>query len=153
MRTTSRAARTAVLQSSATVLDAGVPMRGSFRFARVFGIDLKIHFTFLIILLLAAMPATGLAEAAFQVLFILLLFACVTLHELGHAWVALRYGIPVREIVLLPIGGVAVMGRIPEKPKQELLIAIAGPLVNVLILAVLVPIWFMALGGFAGMEA
>jgi Zn-dependent protease/predicted transcriptional regulator len=123
-------------------------MRGSFTFARVFGIDLKIHFTFLIILALIVLPAGSAAGMAFSALFVLLLFACVTLHELGHSVVAMRYGITVREIVLLPIGGVAVMGRIPENPRQELAIAVAGPLVNVGILAVLIPLW-LAMGGEA----
>lgn len=126
-------------------------MRGSFTFARVFGIDLKIHVTFLIILALVVLPAGSASNMAFMALFVALLFACVTLHELGHSVVALRYGIPVREIVLLPIGGVAVMGRIPEKPRQELAIAVAGPLVNVGILAVLVPLWLLLGGDSSGL--
>ena len=125
-------------------------MRGSFRFARVLGIDLKIHFTFLIVIVLAALQGHTAALMVFWVGFVLLVFACVTLHELGHSIAAMRYGIPVREIVLLPIGGVAVMGRIPENPRQELVIAIAGPLVNVLILCVLIPTW-LAVGGQASM--
>ncbi|HEX8914271.1 MAG TPA: site-2 protease family protein, partial [Humisphaera sp.] len=91
-------------------------MGGSFKFARVLGIDLKVHWSFLFIVILAALQGLrpdGMhwAEAAFGIAFILLLFVCVTLHELGHSVAAMRYGITVREIVLLPIGGVAVMGR------------------------------------------
>jgi Zn-dependent protease/CBS domain-containing protein len=131
-------------------------MRGSFKIATIFGIDLKVHFTFFILVLLAAMQGSAGSGDGSQVLFnvgfITLLFGCVTLHELGHALVARRYGITVREIVLLPIGGVAVMGRIPENPRQELLIAIAGPLVNVLILALLVPTWLTLTGGFTGFQ-
>lgn len=123
-------------------------MSGAFRIARFFGIDLKIHwtFTFIVILISLQFASAGAAGLLFGLTLVALLFLCVTLHEFGHALVAQKYNIPVREIVLLPIGGVAVMGRIPEKPKQELMIAIAGPLVNVAILLVLVPI-FLALGG------
>ncbi|QOV89057.1 site-2 protease family protein [Humisphaera borealis] len=124
-------------------------MSGAFRIARFFGIDLRVHWSFFFIVLLVGMQGAshGAMGILFTVTLVALLFLCVTLHEFGHALVAQRFGIPVREIVLLPIGGVAVMGRMPEKPRQELLIAIAGPLVNVAILAVLVPVWFV-LGGF-----
>ncbi len=115
-------------------------MSWSYRIARVFGIDIKIHATFAIILVLGGLDwgsRHGLAGAAFGVLLMLALFACVTLHELGHSLVAQHFKIPVREIVLLPIGGVAMLGKLPENPRQELLIAAAGPAVNVAIAAVL----------------
>ena len=130
-------------------------MRWSFRIAQVFGIDLKVHVTFLIIVVLGAMEGAALAShirgsaaagAGLGALVILLLFGCVTLHELGHSVVALRFGLPVREIVLLPIGGVAFMGRNPSKPRHELLIAIAGPAVNVVIIAVLLPLLLLTAG-------
>lgn len=111
-------------------------MKGSFRLLRVAGIDIKIHFTFPLILLLGAMDwggKYGAPGAAFGVILMLALFVCVVLHELGHSLVAQRFGITVREIVLLPIGGVAMLGKMPRKPVQELLIAVAGPLVNVAI--------------------
>lgn len=115
-------------------------MRGSFRLVRVAGIEIKVHFTFPLVLLLGAMQwggTHGAPGAAFGVLLMLALFACVVLHELGHSVVAQRLGIPVREIVLLPIGGVAVLSKNPRKPIHELLIAVAGPLVNVVIAALL----------------
>ena len=110
-------------------------MRSSFRLLRVAGIDIKVHFTFPLILLLGAFQWSnhGAPGAAFGALLMLALFLCVVLHELGHSLVAQRFGIHVREIILLPIGGVAMLGKMPRKPVQELLIAIAGPLVNVVI--------------------
>lgn len=111
-------------------------MKGAFRLLTVAGIDIKVHFTFPLVLLLGAVDwgnKHGTAGAAFGALLMLALFVCVVLHELGHSLVAQRFGITVREIVLLPIGGVAMLGKMPRKPIQELLIAIAGPLVNVAI--------------------
>jgi Zn-dependent protease len=115
-------------------------MNWSFRIARVAGIDIKVHISFLLILVLGAFQwgrPYGMAGALFGVLLMILLFVCVTLHELGHSIVAMRFGIPVREIFLLPLGGVALMSRNPTRPLHELLIAAAGPLVNVMIAAVL----------------
>lgn len=117
-------------------------MNWSFRVADVAGIPIRIHITFFLILLLGAYQwgsITGtLNGALFGLVLMILLFVCVTLHELGHGLVARVFGIPVREIVLLPLGGVALMGKNPEKPTHELWIAIAGPLVNVVIALVLV---------------
>lgn len=107
-------------------------MRWSFAIGRIAGIKLQIHVTFL--LLLAAVPlfmASDVRDAVQVTLVLLSLFACVVLHELGHALAARRYGIATREIVLLPIGGLARLERMPEKPSQELVVALAGPLVNV----------------------
>jgi Zn-dependent protease/predicted transcriptional regulator len=114
-------------------------MNWSFRVAQISGIDIKIHITFILIPLLGALQwsAFGPSGAAFGVLLMLLLFTCVVLHELGHSIAAQRFGIPVREIVLLPLGGIALLGRNPSKPIQELIIAAAGPLVNVVIAAFL----------------
>lgn len=110
-------------------------MKWSFKLAQFAGIDLKVHVTFFLILIIGAMhwSSFGWPGMGFGVSLMVLLFACVTLHEFGHALVAQRYGIPVREIILLPIGGVALLGRNPDKPMQELLIALAGPAVNVVI--------------------
>ncbi len=110
-------------------------MRWSFRIARIAGIDLNIHFTFLLMLPLVAMLfGGGPAGALFGTLMVVLLFGSVLLHELGHALTARALGIPVREIQLLPIGGVAVLGRPVVDPGHELLIAIMGPVVNVIII-------------------
>jgi Zn-dependent protease len=116
-------------------------MSWSIKFARVAGIDLKIHFTFLLFLIwigFTYLSIGGVPAARNGVLFILLLFGCVLLHELGHALTAQTFDIRTTDITLLPIGGVARLERIPEEPKQELLIAIAGPLVNVVIAFLLI---------------
>ena len=110
-------------------------MGSSFRLFRVRGIDIRIHATFPLILVWSALQfgllsEQGLSGAAFGVVATLLLFAIVVLHELGHSIAAQRYGVPVKQIVLLPIGGVAQLERIPEKPVEEFVIAIAGPMVN-----------------------
>lgn len=115
-------------------------MNWSYRLLTVAGIAIKIHITFFLILPLGALPwfgPYGLPGALFGILLILLLFACVTLHELGHSVAAKYFDIPVREIILLPIGGVAFLQRLPDKPMHELIIALAGPLVNVVIAALL----------------
>jgi Zn-dependent protease len=116
-------------------------MSWSYKFARVAGIDLKIHITFILFLIYIAFAyfSVGGPTAARQgVIFILLLFGCVLLHELGHALTAKKFNIGTTDITLLPIGGVARLEHIPDDPKQEFLIAIAGPLVNVVIAILLV---------------
>ena len=115
-------------------------MKTSFRVARIAGIDINVHVTFGLILLFGAIQwgtPYGPRGALFGALLMVVLFTCVVLHELGHSLVAKAFGIPVRDITLLPIGGVARMERNPEKPFHELLIAAAGPLVNVLLALVL----------------
>jgi len=111
-------------------------MRWSFRIARVSGIDVRVHVTFALAVLFFALNLSaphGARGAAFGVLLICALFTCLTLHELGHSLVAQRLGVSVTEILLLPIGGVARLANEPRKPQHELLIALAGPLVNVVI--------------------
>jgi Zn-dependent protease len=115
-------------------------MRSSIKIASVFGIEVRIHVTFLLLLAwywFRGYQIAGLSGSIQAVLFILALFACVLLHEFGHAFAARGFGIRTPDITLLPIGGVARLNRIPDTPWQELVVAIAGPLVNVLIAAVL----------------
>lgn len=111
-------------------------MNSSLKLFSVRGIDIRVHLTFPLILLWAAfqfgvLGGGGLVGALFGITSISLLFVLVTLHELGHSFAALHYGVPVERITLLPIGGVAQLSHMPDKPKQELVIALAGPAVNV----------------------
>ncbi|HKW15327.1 MAG TPA: site-2 protease family protein, partial [Candidatus Krumholzibacteria bacterium] len=115
-------------------------MKWSIRIGRVFGIPLYIHLTFFLFLAwvgFASWQMAGSGSALEDMLLMCTLFACVVLHELGHALTARRYGIPTRDITLLPIGGVARLDRMPDDPKQEFLVAVAGPAVNVVIAGVL----------------
>jgi len=116
-------------------------MRWSLKVASVAGIEVRIHLTFLLFLAwiwFSYYQVAGLPGAVQGVLFILSLFACVLLHECGHAFAARAFGIATPDITLLPIGGVARLTRLPDKPWQELVVAIAGPLVNVVIAAALI---------------
>jgi Zn-dependent protease/predicted transcriptional regulator len=116
-------------------------MAWSWKIGRVSGIPIYVHWTFLILIawLLIGQFVAGhtAARAAEEVGFVLALFGCVVLHELGHALTAKRFGVVTSDITLLPIGGVARLQRIPERPGQELLIALAGPAVNLAIVAAL----------------
>ncbi len=105
--------------------------------ARPFGIPVRIHFTFLLLLLWIGFGARAAGRAVGpEIVFILLLFACVVLHELGHALMGRRFGVKTREIVLYPIGGIARLDDLP-RGVPELLIALAGPAVNVVIVVLL----------------
>jgi len=119
-------------------------MKYSLQLGTIFGIKVQIHWTFLILLgwiVFSNMRAgSGAEQTMWSVLFILTIFACVTLHEFGHALAAKRFCVKTKDITLLPIGGLARLESIPVKPKEELIVAIAGPLVNILIVAVLYPI-------------
>lgn len=117
-------------------------MGWSVKIARIRGIDIRLHITFLFIVVFFAfqywgMGARGWQGALFGVVYVLLLFVCIVLHELGHSLVAQRFGVQVRDITLWPIGGVAQMEDIPHQPSQELLMSIAGPAVNFIIAGVL----------------
>lgn len=105
-------------------------MKGSIRLFKIFGISINIHATFLLLLLL-------FSSGGLKWLFLVAgIFFFVTLHELCHSLVAKHFGIDVREITLLPIGGIASMTGMPKKPSQEFLISISGPLFNVLVVLV-----------------
>jgi Zn-dependent protease/CBS domain-containing protein len=122
-------------------------MGWSFRIARVAGIDVRVHATFFLILVFYGWiyySAGGPANAAYGIVFVLLLFLCVLLHEFGHAFAARAFGIRTPDITLLPIGGVARLERMPRNPWQELAIAVAGPAVNIVIALLLAPIVFGA---------
>lgn len=119
-------------------------MKRALSFPKVAGINIYIHWTFLILIIWIIFSnlraGLTLVQAGWSVLFILSLFLCVTLHELGHALAAKRYGIITKDITLYPIGGVARLEKMPEKPKQELIVALAGPAVNFLITLALIPV-------------
>jgi Zn-dependent protease/CBS domain-containing protein len=130
-------------------------MRWSYKLARVAGIDVRVHATFLFLLAFVGFQGysgTGSARGALVSMgSILLVFFIVVLHEYGHALAARRYGIPTVDITLLPIGGVARLARMPREPRQELVIALAGPAVNVVLAGLL---WlYLALAGGGGVDA
>ena len=116
-------------------------MKWSWKIGRLLGIDMYMHVTFLLLIAFVGfshwLEERTLAAVLSGIAFILALFLCVVLHEYGHAPMARRFGIKTRDITLLPIGGVARLERMPEDPKQELLVALAGPAVNVVIATVL----------------
>lgn len=106
---------------------------------KLFGIRIYIHWTFwlLVIFLFFGQIGNGFGEAIRSIGFVFAVFACVFLHELGHAFAGWRFGVRTHDISLLPIGGLARMEQIPERPLPEFVIAAAGPMVNVVIAAIL----------------
>jgi len=122
-------------------------MKWSWKIGRFSGIDLKIHATFAIIILWVIynhiIAGDDLRTTVESLIFVLTIFTCVILHEFGHALTAKKYGIKTLDIILLPIGGVARLERMPEDPKQELWVTLAGPAVNVLIAFIIFLILFL----------
>ena len=121
-------------------------MNWSFRLCRVFGIEIRLHWIF--VLLVAWFGYDAWQEKGWQagietVVMVLLVFLFVTLHELGHSLVARRHGVGVQDITLLPIGGISRLSHIPEDPNVELKISLSGPAVNVAIAILLMPVLFI----------
>jgi Zn-dependent protease len=115
-------------------------MRWSYTIGRLAGTEIKVHVTFLVLVAfwaLAGYEEGGPSGAVSAAVLLLALFACVLLHEFGHILMAGRFGVRTPDVLLLPIGGVARLERIPDQPRQELLIAIAGPAVTLAIVVVL----------------
>ncbi|HIE32360.1 MAG TPA: CBS domain-containing protein [Methanosarcinales archaeon] len=120
-------------------------MNTSIQIGKVMGIPIKIHISFLLVLILFPVifsrePTTGFANVeqdplryALSLILTLLLFLCVALHELGHSWVARRYGITIKSITLIIFGGIAAMDEVPRNPDAELRISLAGPGVSLVI--------------------
>jgi Zn-dependent protease len=127
-------------------------MKWSWKVGQLVGIDLRIHATFLLLLgwVLGSywMVSNSIRAMLGGIGFMAALFACIVLHELGHAVTARKFGIRTRDITLLPIGGVARLERIPEEPKQELWVALAGPAVNAAVAAMLYA-WLAVTNGWA----
>ncbi len=133
-------------------------MSWSVNIGSIAGTAIRIHVTFLLLLVaifFAGLAAGSVNDAVNTVVFMVLLFACVLAHEFGHIFTARAFGVETPDVTLLPIGGVARLARIPEKPSQEFLIAIAGPLVNVAIAIVLMAVTPTQLSPahFAAMES
>jgi Zn-dependent protease len=115
-------------------------MRWSYTLGRIRGTEVKVHVTFFLLLAYLGYQSyleAGRAAAIADTLFLIAFFVCILLHEFGHITMARRFGVRTPDVILLPIGGVARLERIPEEPRQELLIAIAGPLVTLAIIVLL----------------
>lgn len=112
-------------------------MKGSLNLGKIAGIGVKVHWTFMLLILwvvfLELTRGSNFESILWSIFFVLVLFACVVFHELGHALTARKFKIGTRQITLLPIGGVASLEAMPEDPKEEFMVAIAGPAVNVVI--------------------
>lgn len=123
----------------------------SWKLGKAFGIPLFVHPTFLLLVpwVLFQSRGQGMFSVAFALAVLVAIFTCVMLHELGHALVARWFGIGTRDITLYPIGGVARLDRMSERPHEELCIALAGPAVNVAIAALLTPVLFLAVAAGA----
>lgn len=133
-------------------------MDWAWKLGRILGIDFKIHFTFPLIVFWFAFQwgsatGAGMIGYIYGAVLAIFLFTCVLLHELGHSVTAMRYGIKVKDITLTPIGGVAQLTRMPENPKQELVITAAGPIVNFVIAGLLLPVVMVFSGFNTGLES
>jgi Zn-dependent protease len=139
--------------------DVGAIMKTSIQIGKVMGIPIKIHISFLLVLVLFPYVFSKDAEFGFAdvasaplryalaLTLTILLFSCVLLHELGHSWVAMKYGIGIRSITLILLGGIAAMEEVPRDPRAEMRISIAGPLVS-LTIGVLCYLAYLGLGSY-----
>ncbi|RJQ47725.1 MAG: site-2 protease family protein [Gaiellales bacterium] len=134
-------------------------MKWSFKIGRLLGIELRVHLTFFLIVAYAAYafasfnsdnPQAGAVYGAFV---ITVLFLCVVIHEMAHSKMAIHFGAEVDSITLLPIGGVSQLKSMPDEPKKELLVSIVGPLTNVIIALLLLPVVLFNWGSLASMTA
>jgi Zn-dependent protease/CBS domain-containing protein len=126
-------------------------MQWSFKLGKIFGIDFRIHVTFLFLLLFiffAGLSRGSPADAMRAVLFICAVFASVLIHELGHSLIARRFGKEATNITLLPIGGLATIEEMPEKPSQEIAMSIVGPFINLAIAGIL----YLFVGRWSGVR-
>ncbi len=115
-------------------------MKWSVSIGRIFGINFRIHITFFLLLFFiftSVLNKEGFGGAVLATLFICAVFVCVLIHEVGHSMIARCFGKGAKSITLLPIGGVAAMVEIPEKPAQEIAMSLVGPLINVAIAGIL----------------
>jgi len=127
-------------------------MKWSVNIGKIFGINFRIHITFFLLLFfifISVFNQHGLHGAILATLFICAVFICVLIHEIGHSLIARRFGKEAKSITLLPIGGVATMEEMPEKPSQEIAMSIVGPLINLAIAAVL----YLFVGRWTGIGA
>jgi Zn-dependent protease/predicted transcriptional regulator len=119
-------------------------MNYSLKLGKFLGINVFVHWTFAILIAFLVYNSIklggNLSDTLWYIFFVLTVFLCVTLHEYGHALAARKYGINTRDINLLPIGGVARLEGMPKKPQEELVVALAGPAVNVIIALILTPL-------------
>jgi Zn-dependent protease/CBS domain-containing protein len=127
-------------------------MGWSLNIGKIFGINFRIHVTFFLLLFfifISVLPQHGFQRSLLATLFICAVFVCVLIHEVGHSLIARRFGKEAKSIMLLPIGGVAMMEEMPEKPDQEIVMAIIGPFINLLIAGVL----YLFIGHWSGIGA
>ena len=122
-------------------------MSGSIQIAKLFKIPVLVHWSFLLLFVFVVYEGSSNNFSVVDTLwlggFMLAIFTCVIMHEFGHALTARRYGVETRDIILLPIGGVARLNKLPEKPLHEFLVAVAGPAVNIAIALLLTPTVFL----------
>ncbi len=127
-------------------------MGWSINIGKIFGINFRIHVTFFLLLFfifMSVLPQHGFQRALLAMLFICAVFVCVLIHEIGHSLIARHFGKEAKSITLLPIGGVAMMEEMPEKPVQEIAMSIIGPFINLIIAAIL----YMFVGHWTGIGA